>query len=348
MNEYGMMASGFLALVAAAGVCKAATLKPPHQRPRLPRPEFGDEPGGGDKETKPRDPSYWQLIKYKCRLGSNPLEAILKKRGVSYDGHYHIGVTGPQGSGKTTLVGFLRQIFTHLQQDAPADDPGAFLRGFSSVQELRKNLDQMLKNIHSADDRPTVDEDRRGPTPYIFGNVVLWDFPGVGTPRIPTSGYVNNMGLLHLSSVILVVGESIHEAAQSILDDLHANYIKATVIKTHMDIIAGKILHTESYRDTARTDSPRRASTEVEKALCRIAGEQRVKLRSTYSLNMLGHEGFVLNAQPKPQGEGEPLPSQTHDFDLLLCFLYIIKSASLAHDGVDPARVQQQLQDEDF
>lgn len=78
----------------------------------------------------------------------------------------NIGFIGESGSGKTTLINTLRGLYPN--------DKGA---GEIGIKETTSN-----------------------PSPYLHpenSNIILWDLPGVNTPRYPLSTYLDEITIIH-------------------------------------------------------------------------------------------------------------------------------------------------------
>jgi len=92
----------------------------------------------------------------------------------------NVAIVGDSGTGKSTLVNTLRGL--------RSDDPAAAQIG--SIETTMK------------------------PTPYqhpTFPNVVIWDLPGVGTPKNPQSSYKKRMNLKSYDFFIITISSRFTE-----------------------------------------------------------------------------------------------------------------------------------------
>ena len=88
--------------------------------------------------------------------------------------------------------------------------------------------------------RTGVDETTMEPTPYPFHGlpfkVTLWDIPGTGTEKFPTSEYVHKLGLRCFDVVIIVCGQRFTEMERKILDALKLTNMQHFLVRSKVDI----------------------------------------------------------------------------------------------------------------
>lgn len=124
---------------------------------------------------------------------------------ASYSGTVNIGIFGPSGVGKSTLINTLRAI-------RPGDPDAAEVGARETTM------------------RPTMYK-------YLDVNAArLWDIPGAGTERFPAQTYIKDMGLRFFDVAILVTASRITEVDQAILYGLLEFRVPCFVVRSKIDI----------------------------------------------------------------------------------------------------------------
>ncbi|EGD78728.1 hypothetical protein PTSG_01708 [Salpingoeca rosetta] len=155
----------------------------------------------------------------------NPLRVIFKQHfpNENFSSFYHVGVAGPNNSGKTSLTCIFRCVLIVLGQGVAYEDPGFLPR----VKETFAHVCQ--------DDPPTTHNDKRAPTPRRFNQLILWDLPGMDTPDHPSSFYVAQMGLRFISYTVFAFGSTESAGLHDVLRRLPKYRLPAALVRTHMD-----------------------------------------------------------------------------------------------------------------
>jgi len=124
---------------------------------------------------------------------------------ASYSGTVNIGIFGPSGVGKSTLINTLRAI-------RPGDPDAAEVGARETTM------------------RPTMYK-------YCDVNAArLWDIPGAGTERFPAQTYIKDMGLRFFDVAVLVTASRITEVDQAILSGLLEFRVPCFVVRSKIDI----------------------------------------------------------------------------------------------------------------
>merc|ERR1719469_1503498 len=120
-------------------------------------------------------------------------------------GTLNIGVTGNAGVGKSLLINRLRKV-----------RPGA--QDWAAVG---------------------VKEQTMTPTKYHFPSeqrVRLWDLPGAGTEKFPSSTYIQTMGMRYFDRVVIVSAGRFTSTEVALKEELEAHKVPFVMVRTKVDI----------------------------------------------------------------------------------------------------------------
>lgn len=121
------------------------------------------------------------------------------------EGTMNIGVVGNAGVGKSLLINKLRRLPAHARGWAPVG----------------------------------VNETTREPTMYTFPDqpkVRLWDLPGAGTAAVPSSTYVQDMGLRYFDKVLIVTAGRFTLTEIALRAELQQHNVPFLMVRTKVDI----------------------------------------------------------------------------------------------------------------
>ena len=157
------------------------------------------------------------------------LETMMEKHGTragNIDGAIHdymksevnIAITGSSGAGKSSLINSLRSL-------RPKDE-GAAAVG--------------------------VNETTMEPHPYPYAqnkNIVIWDLPGVGTPKFKRENYVDEVGLSDFEALILCTCTRFTEDDNWLVSKAKENDVRCYIVRTKIDIDVQNTLEAEDIDD---------------------------------------------------------------------------------------------------
>mmetsp|Transcript_68210 Transcript_68210/g.142545 ORF Transcript_68210/g.142545 Transcript_68210/m.142545 type:complete len:459 (-) Transcript_68210:55-1431(-) len=121
------------------------------------------------------------------------------------EGTINIGVVGNSGVGKSLLINKIRRVRPQAHGWAPVG----------------------------------VKETTREPTMYQFlsqPNVRLWDLPGAGTEAIPSSTYIQDMGLRYFDKVLILTAHRFTSMEVELRKELEQHKVPYFLVRTKIDI----------------------------------------------------------------------------------------------------------------
>ena len=228
--------------------------------------DAGNASGNAQQEVVSADPYNFQSI-----MEEHDFEQPFERA-------RHLACFGCQGSGKTTLVGILRQCANLEAED---------------LEHL--NEDDLIDLIHDAfsemdrhdSTRPCVEDDEREPTPYRVNDYLfVWDMPGGGTRRMPSAMYAQRLDVSRFAVAVVVVGLTDTEVANNIVDYLHKQSMPVVVVQTHFDTIVEDSIRLEHMARSLRRGEVRRPEPN---RVQRLLTERRQTLSELFHLDLDGN-----------------------------------------------------------
>eukprot|EP00730_Choanoeca_flexa_P013661 TRINITY_DN5565_c0_g1_i1.p1 TRINITY_DN5565_c0_g1~~TRINITY_DN5565_c0_g1_i1.p1 ORF type:complete len:403 (+),score=97.85 TRINITY_DN5565_c0_g1_i1:34-1242(+) len=271
----------------------------------------------------------------------NPLARFLPE-GTSFDNHYNIAIVGSQGVGKTTLVTDLRAMAGLSKLDAAQTIVKAQGKGFQLSPDDLAALEQSMQELTIDDeimaarqkliedgaevDKPGIGNDDRDPTPWIISDTTtIWDLPGAGTEKCPTATAVDDLGLRHMSAVVVVVGLHEHETINEMVDALHQADIPLIMVQTHFDQYVENNLRSDYYAwiraGKNGTDFLTPANTKP------LIKRRRQELRDIYKLQAKDYVHCV-NLTPCPPDIGYPFPASSYELSIMQAHIFDVARAA--------------------
>eukprot|EP00045_Choanoeca_perplexa_P006214 m.52652 g.52652 ORF g.52652 m.52652 type:complete len:481 (-) comp13516_c0_seq1:96-1538(-) len=276
----------------------------------------------------------------------NPLLQYLPEGRTSFEGSYHIAVVGTQGAGKTTLVTDLRAMAEILSEGSRPNGVQLSeeeLRDLEMVQEMvteavstadSQNIiarrQQLIDNGRDVD-RPGVGNDNRDPTPWLLSDTVtLWDLPGAGTAQWPATTVVDDMGLRHMSAVVVVVGLQESEVVNEVMDALHDARIPIILVQTHFDDYLRKEL--QDQHRAWLVSNPQEGRQFLSQEMVDRKIEQRSEeLTRIYNLQPRDHVHCVNLKEPCKPDLARFMPFEASNYQLEDMRVHILDVARAAH-----------------
>lgn len=255
----------------------------------------------------------------------NPLTLYLSDD-VDFSLYRNICVVGPQNSGKTTLLQFLRVVIS------------TFVRGDVSMEQLEADNFALLRDMWNEEcktlqglNKPTAEDDRRDPTPFEIPKayVMLWDMPGGGTTLNPAEGYVARMGLKHMSSVLVVTGTSDTEVTSKTVEALHAAGVPMIMVQTHFDVlVSNEKKHKKA--EARNANAPGKFEWKYEHTYSVIA-QRREYLKEKYSLTA-SDDVMCVNLLLQPEEDEDANEFEKDPFELMELVLGVVDIVEQAHN----------------
>lgn len=154
-----------------------------------------------------------------------PLPDYLRDAG--YEQTINIGVFGTAGSGKSSLVNALRG-----RKPGDADAAPVGVEETTEMPQSYSLVDADAKLAEKVLDNPGTEvEKRRNTRP-----VRVWDLPGAGTSRFPSSGCVREMGLRYYDVIVLVVSGRVTETDIIVAHELERFKVPHFVARSQVDV----------------------------------------------------------------------------------------------------------------
>lgn len=141
----------------------------------------------------------------------------------------------------------------------------------------------------------------------VLAECVLWDLPGVGTPKFPQATYLKEMGIRHFDIIVLITASRFTEAELMLLEELRQWEVPFFMVRNKADIDIE--CEVERAEEMAESDSPL-ANSEKE-----VVKERTVQCIKDYFLKELDLEPiYVISTKAKLREDFDFLRLE-HDID---------------------------------
>eukprot|EP00435_Cladocopium_sp_Y103_P075714 s94_g63.t1 len=156
----------------------------------------------------------WQRLKCKYPIPvflQNYINEVSQNAEADAARHRFVNVAflGDSGTGKSSLI---KVVLKHLGVDLPQGQiPKISMEGDGTLKPTRFPL-------------------------AILGQVSLWDLPGQGTSKIPSTTYIRNVGLKYFDLVCIVTDGRWSEGDGSLLVELRHAGIRCLIVRSKVDL----------------------------------------------------------------------------------------------------------------
>eukprot|EP00392_Amoebophrya_sp_AT5.2_P012412 g12515.t1 len=145
----------------------------------------------------------------------------------------NIAIVGPSGAGKSSLNNRLRG----LEKKKIAEQMNAVwcTTGSTECTMFPKACPVVASGAESAGEGGGGNGEGE-PSLGIASGVILWDLPGVGTPRFPAETYFRDVGLRHFNCIILVACGRFTENDKAIAEECKRIGKECIYVRTKIDV----------------------------------------------------------------------------------------------------------------
>jgi len=169
---------------------------------------------------------------------ANRLPEYLERAGLA--GKIMIAVTGASGVGKSSIVNALRRVG---DSDAEAARTGV-------TETTLEPAMYKWRQQHGISEARMLDHlsEQAGDKAL---DVMLWDLPGLGTPKFPQAAYLRHMGVRHFDLVLVVTATRPSEGELRLLAELQAYGVPHFLVRNKIDAdIESEVVRHEDACDT--------------------------------------------------------------------------------------------------